>query len=95
MTGTLSAGPTVDRAPTMHTSERAVNEQKPAIELRPTSPRSAFMTARLTLLAALAAALQLAACGGGSSSSASTSTSTASVVKGVATAKSVSVVTAN
>jgi hypothetical protein len=51
------------------------------------------MTARLTLLAALAAALQLAACGGGSSSSAPTVTP--SSVSGVATPKNVSVVTAN
>ncbi len=51
------------------------------------------MKARLVLLAAVAMAFQLAACGGGSSSTGATA-STASVT-GVATPKTVSVVTAN
>jgi hypothetical protein len=50
------------------------------------------MTARLTLLAALAAALQLAACGGGTSSSTLAATPTAA--KGIGTPASVSVVSA-
>jgi len=47
----------------------------------------------LTALAALALAFQLTACGGGSSSSAGSTAS--ATVTGVATPKSVSVVTAN
>ncbi len=50
------------------------------------------MTARLTLLAVLAAALQLSACGGGSSSSGVAATPVAA--KGIATPASVSVVSA-
>ncbi len=51
------------------------------------------MKASLTALAVLTLALQLAACGGGSSSSSGAATPTAA--KGIATPKSVSVVTAN
>ena len=51
------------------------------------------MKACFTVLAALALAFQLAACGGGSSSSAGNGGS--ATVTGVATPKSVSVVTAN
>jgi len=52
------------------------------------------MKAFLILLAALALALQLAACGGGSSSSPG-ATSAPAGISGVSTPKSVSVVTAN
>jgi hypothetical protein len=51
------------------------------------------MKARLVLLAAVAMAFQLAGCGGGSSSSAPTAS--AASVTGIATPKTVSVVTAN
>jgi hypothetical protein len=53
------------------------------------------MKACLTAFAALALALQLAACGGGSSSSASAAPASPVAAKGIATPKSVSVVTAN
>jgi hypothetical protein len=53
------------------------------------------MKARITALALLAAALQLTACGGGSSSSSSSGGAPAVAAKGIATPKSVSVVTAN
>lgn len=52
------------------------------------------MKASLTVLAALALALQLVACGGGSSSSPTGGTATPTAAKGIATPKSVSVVTA-
>jgi hypothetical protein len=52
------------------------------------------MKASLTALALLALALQLTACGGGSSSS-SSGGATPAAAKGIATPKSVSVVTAN
>lgn len=51
------------------------------------------MKARFALLAALVLVFQLTACGGGSSSSSTGATPVAA--KGVATPKSVSVVTAN
>jgi hypothetical protein len=57
--------------------------------------RSDLMKACLTVLAALALALQLTACGGGSSSSTSGAPAAPVAAKGVATPKSVSVVTAN
>jgi hypothetical protein len=53
------------------------------------------MKACLTALAALVLALQLTACGGGSSSSTSSAPAAPVAAKGVATPKSVSVVTAN
>ncbi|HEX4598039.1 MAG TPA: hypothetical protein VH278_09655 [Burkholderiaceae bacterium] len=53
------------------------------------------MKACLTALAALVLALQLAACGGGSSSSTSSTPAAPVAAKGIATPKSVSVVTAN
>jgi hypothetical protein len=53
------------------------------------------MKACLTVLAALALALQLTACGGGSSSSTPSAPAAPAAAKGVATPKSVSVVTAN
>ncbi len=52
------------------------------------------MKASLTALALLTLALQLTACGGGSSSS-SSGGATPAAAKGIATPKSVSVVTAN
>jgi hypothetical protein len=52
------------------------------------------MKASLTALAALTLAIQLTACGGGSSSSPS-GAATPAAAKGIATPKSVSVVTAN
>jgi hypothetical protein len=55
--------------------------------------RSILMKACLTVLAALALAAQLTGCGGGSSSPSGTASPAA--VTGVATPKSVSVVTAN
>jgi hypothetical protein len=56
-------------------------------------PKELLMKARFALLAALTLVFQLTACGGGSSSSSSGATPLAA--KGVATPKSVSVVTAN
>jgi hypothetical protein len=53
------------------------------------------MKACLTALSALVLIVQLAACGGGSSSAAPGGTPTPTVAKGIATPKSVSVVTAN
>jgi len=53
------------------------------------------MKASLTALAALALAIQLTACGGGSSSSSPSGAATPAAAKGIATPKSVSVVTAN
>jgi hypothetical protein len=64
-----------------------------AANMRPRHPEESFMRVCLSLLAALALALQLTACGGGSSTS--SSTATAAAAKGIATPKSVSVVTAN
>jgi hypothetical protein len=53
------------------------------------------MKASLTALALLMLALELTACGGGSSSSSPSGGATPAAAKGIATPKSVSVVTAN
>jgi hypothetical protein len=67
----------------------------PNIQPRPNPTRSDLMKACLTALSALVLIVQLTACGGGSSSSPSSGTPTPTAAKGIATPKSVSVVTAN